>query len=205
MKKVAILTIALLLTACSLSARLTSGGRMFGRVTTLFDEPLPGSSISIEAVGGAHRAVATAGRDGRFRFGRTPPGSYRVSVSLSGFGTENLILQVLPGEPTLFEIGLRFIDSGDWEPCHLSGHVVDQHRKRVAGASVVAVATLNSSIKYATKTGADGQYSLYVFHPGYYVAIAHGPGYFPGVTATECPDSPVIEISEDFELRQAPR
>lgn len=205
MKKVSRLAVFLLLGACSLAGAQARDGKLFGRVATLFDEPLSGSSITIEALSGEHRSVATSGRDGRFQFGRIPPGRYRVAVSMPGFGREDTQLEVLPGEPTIFEIGLRFVGLGDWKPCQISGLVVDQHGMPAGKFTVVAIASLNESIKRVTTTGPGGRYSLDILYPGYYIVFVHRPGYAPSAIATVCSDEPDGDVAIDFEIRPAPR
>src|SRR5215471_10063662 len=79
------LAVALLLVAPLAVAQTT--GTIEGQVVDQNGGALPG--VTVEATSPALQGTrtATTGSDGRFRFVNVPPGQYKVTGNLSGFGT----------------------------------------------------------------------------------------------------------------------
>ena len=75
---------ALLLAPVALIAQTT--GTVEGAITDQSGAPLPGVSIELSSpsLQGVRTAVTSA--DGRYRFPSVPPGAYKVTATLSGFG-----------------------------------------------------------------------------------------------------------------------
>jgi outer membrane receptor protein involved in Fe transport len=85
---------SLLVPALAVAALLMSGvtfaqttGTIEGTITDQSGGSLPGVSVAIHSPALQGSRVATTGADGRFRFPALPPGSYRVTATLSGFTT----------------------------------------------------------------------------------------------------------------------
>ena len=76
---------ALLLAAAPAAAQTT--GNIEGTVTDQSGGALPGVTVELSSPNLQGTRVATTGNDGRFRFISLPPGTYKVTGNLSGFGT----------------------------------------------------------------------------------------------------------------------
>src|SRR5215470_20089944 len=74
----------LLLAPVALLAQTT--GTVEGTITDQSGAPLPGVSVELSSpnLQGVRTAVTSA--DGRYRFPSVPPGAYKVTAELSGFG-----------------------------------------------------------------------------------------------------------------------
>ncbi|MDQ3280611.1 MAG: TonB-dependent receptor [Acidobacteriota bacterium] len=80
-----------LLITASLFAQ-SSTGNIYGTVTDKSGAPLPGVTVTVNA-GGMQQTFVTES-DGAYRFLRLPPGTYKVTAELSGFGVVNRNVEV---------------------------------------------------------------------------------------------------------------
>ncbi|HKF44037.1 MAG TPA: TonB-dependent receptor, partial [Thermoanaerobaculia bacterium] len=83
---------AFLLAAAPAAAQTT--GNIEGTVTDQSGGALPGVTVELSSPNLQGTRVATTGNDGRFRFISLPPGTYKVTGNLSGFGTVEKTAQV---------------------------------------------------------------------------------------------------------------
>ncbi len=60
---------------------------MDGSVTDQSGAPLPGVSVELTSPNMQGTRTAVTSADGRYRFPSVPPGPYKVTATLSGFGT----------------------------------------------------------------------------------------------------------------------
>src|SRR5215831_5068021 len=90
------LTILVLLTfAAAASAQVSVGGNIEGSVTDEQNIAVPGVTVTAQGPDATLTFVTQA--DGKFRFLRLGPGTYKVSASLQGFSTlvrDNVIVVV---------------------------------------------------------------------------------------------------------------
>src|SRR5215472_2161684 len=75
-----------------------SGGNVYGTVTDEQGAVLPGAAVSIgsSAIGGAPRTTTT-GPQGDFRFLNLDPGTYKVTVTITGFATTTRTVTINTG------------------------------------------------------------------------------------------------------------
>jgi hypothetical protein len=92
MKKLLLAAGLVLLCALPLQAQLATG-TIYGMVTDESNAALAGASVALKGGGGT--VSTTSGQDGRFRFLNLDPGTYEVTITLSGFTTvrrENILV-----------------------------------------------------------------------------------------------------------------
>ena len=77
--------LVLLFRSYSMSAQTT--GRIEGTVTDQNGAVLPGVTVEVSSPNLQGTRTAVTGNDGRYRFASLPPGTYKISATLSGMGT----------------------------------------------------------------------------------------------------------------------
>ncbi len=82
----------------------TETGVITGVVTDASGSPLPGVQVTLE--GDRAAQVAVTGEDGKFVFGLVPPGGYKVTAALEGFGSKEQAANVTAGSRVDFEMKL---------------------------------------------------------------------------------------------------
>ena len=93
-------TVVLVLTVLLLGASLDaqeSRGRIAGRVSDTTKAPIPGASVTVTDATRGTAATATTNSDGLFQFNYLLPGTYQVTVEVTGFKKhvqENVLLQM---------------------------------------------------------------------------------------------------------------
>jgi hypothetical protein len=80
------LTLALLVASAPGVFAQATGGNIYGSVADATGAVLPGAAITLSAAGGGVRTT-TSGPQGEFRFLSLDPGTYKLTVTLSGFAT----------------------------------------------------------------------------------------------------------------------
>src|SRR5258706_10313611 len=86
MKRTLLTLVVLLGLALPVAAQLGTGN-IYGAATDEAGAPLPGVAVSVKGATGTVNTIS--GSDGRFRFLNLPPGSYKVTATLTGFSTIN--------------------------------------------------------------------------------------------------------------------
>jgi hypothetical protein len=95
----------LLVFACSVAlADGAETGVITGTVTDASGSALPGVQVTLE--GDRAAQVAVTGEDGKFVFGLVPPGSYKLTAALEGFGSMDQAVNVSAGSRSDFELKL---------------------------------------------------------------------------------------------------
>ena len=87
MRRWLVLSLLLVLAPAVALADGTETGVITGVVTDASGSPLPGVQVTLE--GDRAAQVAVTGEDGKFVFGLVPPGSYKVTAALEGFGSRD--------------------------------------------------------------------------------------------------------------------
>src|SRR5262245_15598337 len=107
MNKRAVLTLALALALGMVPAAWAQfAGNIYGNVTDESGAVLPGATISLTGTTIGARST-TAGSQGDFRFLNLDPGSYKLSVALTGFTTVNREVKVVTGTNVNLTFGLK--------------------------------------------------------------------------------------------------
>jgi hypothetical protein len=108
MKKIPGLALALLLGGLPAARAQVAGGNIYGTVSDESGAVLPGASVTLTAtaIGGAPRTTTT-GAGGEFRFLNLDRGTYRLSVSMSGFTTVTREVIVTTGVNVNLAFGLK--------------------------------------------------------------------------------------------------
>jgi len=106
MLKTLIAAALLLATASGLRAQ-TPTGSITGRVTDASNLSVPGATVTITSpnLQGTRTAVTSA--NGDYIFPSLPPGSYTITVELTGFATTKVTRDVGAGQPVQVEVTLR--------------------------------------------------------------------------------------------------
>src|SRR5438552_13028122 len=97
MKRLIGLVLALLIAAVPGLWAQASTGNIYGTVTDASGAVLPGASITISGVNIGARTTQS-GANGDFRFLNLDPGTYKLAVSMTGFGTVNRDVIVTTGQ-----------------------------------------------------------------------------------------------------------
>ena len=92
------------LTQAALSFGQISTGNVYGKVMDASGAVLPGATISLAGEAGSRTTVS--GSDGAYRFLNLDYGNYKITVSLSGFGTVVRSLSVLTGQSATVDVTL---------------------------------------------------------------------------------------------------
>src|SRR5260221_5609303 len=105
MKQIGIVSALLLLILAGPAVAQTHGGSISGSVRDQQGVAVPGSTVSIHGSDATFRF--TTGVDGAFRFLNLEPGTYHLTVSLSGFRTVERDLIVAVGRNIQAPVQLR--------------------------------------------------------------------------------------------------
>jgi len=87
MRRLVVITLAVALGLAVPAYAQLATGNIYGMVADESGAALPGASVTLKGSGAP--MSTTSGTDGRYRFLNLPPGSYTVSVALTGFSTVN--------------------------------------------------------------------------------------------------------------------
>jgi hypothetical protein len=82
----------------------TNVGNIYGRVTDTAGDVLPGVTVTVNSGGAQQTTVSDS--DGSFRFLRLPPGRYRLTAELAGFGTLTRNVEVNLGRNSEITVAL---------------------------------------------------------------------------------------------------
>src|SRR5204863_517184 len=80
---------------------------LVGRVTDTSGGVLPGATVTLTNVGTRDVKVATTGEGGDYVFNLLPIGSYAVSVTLQGFGSQSTKVSLSAGDRVRFDSKLQ--------------------------------------------------------------------------------------------------
>jgi outer membrane receptor protein involved in Fe transport len=103
---VCVLAAASFMTTVSVSAQ-TSTGTISGHVTDSATLAIPGATVTIESPNLQGRRTAVTSANGDYIFPSLPPGSYTITVELSGFATTKQTRDVGAGQPVQVDVTLR--------------------------------------------------------------------------------------------------
>lgn len=92
-------------------AQPKTGGTVSGTVTDDTGGVLPGANVQLSGPG--VNRYQTTGRDGAYTFTAVPPGSYRVSVTVTGFATGSHDVTVATGPVPVPPLGLKVAGRGE--------------------------------------------------------------------------------------------
>jgi hypothetical protein len=139
MRKILGLALALLAVWAPLASAQTNSGNIYGTVTDESGAVLPGASIAIKSntIGGR---TTTSGTQGDFRFLNLDPGTYKLTVSLSGFATVTRDVIVNTGQNATIGFGLKLATVEETVTITAETPVVDA--KRVGTATTFTQAEL---------------------------------------------------------------
>jgi len=98
------LAVVLLALAAPALADGPETGVITGVVTDASGSPMPGVQVTLE--GGRAPQVAVTGEGGKFVFGLVPPGSYKMTAVLEGFGSQEQAVEVSAGSRNDFSVTL---------------------------------------------------------------------------------------------------
>src|SRR6185437_4243937 len=84
---------SLFLFSCVLNAQSTTSGDIAGSVTDPSGASIPDATVTIKNNGTGATNTATTNGTGGYRFSLLPPGTYMLSVTQSGFGTQQRQVQ----------------------------------------------------------------------------------------------------------------
>jgi hypothetical protein len=106
MRKTLAWSLALLVGLAGTAGAQISTGNIYGNVTDESGATLPGANVTLtgETIG---TRTTTSGAQGDFRFLNLDPGTYKLSVALSGFGTVNREVNVTSGQNVNLAFGLK--------------------------------------------------------------------------------------------------
>ncbi len=102
------------LTEASLQAQnVVLAGALSGRVVDQHQAVVPGASVAVRNIGTGVETAAETNRLGLYRFSVMSPGSYSVTVRLTGFHTMTGLVQVQVGNTTTQDFELQVGTNGD--------------------------------------------------------------------------------------------
>src|SRR5437867_3758346 len=111
-----------------------STGNIYGTVADASGAPIPGASVAISGVNIGGRTTQT-GADGGFRFLNLDPGTYKLTVSMTGFATVNREVIVTTGQNVNLNFGLKVATHAEEVTVTAETPVVDT--KRVGTATTL--------------------------------------------------------------------
>lgn len=88
-------------------------GGVSGTVRDESGAAVPGATISVSSASGSETKAATSGRDGAFAVDALPPGTFRVTIELSGFVSESREVTVAAGQADVGAVVLRVAGLGE--------------------------------------------------------------------------------------------
>ncbi|MHC4403225.1 MAG: carboxypeptidase regulatory-like domain-containing protein, partial [Planctomycetota bacterium] len=151
-----------------LDVKVVSGGRIAGMVTGPVGQPLADAWIHIVDADGITIATFTD-VTGAYTLGNLHPGIWTVSASAEGFAPPEAIpVEIQSGSAHVIDINM---DAG----ATLSGSVTDSAGTPIAGAQVLASATVGPSV--SAMTGDAGDYSIAGLSPGDWHITVSADGY----------------------------
>ncbi|MGH9244209.1 MAG: S8 family serine peptidase [Acidimicrobiales bacterium] len=142
-------------------------GSLTGTVTDASTgEPIAGATVSLE-VDGNPRSTFT-GADGTYAFSALPVGTYDVTATAFGYGSDTQSAEITEGATTTLDFTLDPAAAGS-----VSGTVTDPAGNGVAGATVTIEGT-----PLTTTTDADGNYAFASVPQGDYTLTVSAGGCF---------------------------
>src|SRR5215472_2708459 len=85
LRRLASLTVAVLVSICASSAQESASGGISGQVLDATRAALPGATVTVINAGTNAQRVATTDAEGRFTIPNLPSATYIIRVELSGF------------------------------------------------------------------------------------------------------------------------
>ena len=145
-------------------------------------ELLSGADVAVSA-GGKMMQSARADKSGMYEFISLPPGKYKVGVSLKGFRTKEVEVDLKVGEDRSLDIGMEVGLLTDIPPPPmLSGIVTRQDGKPLRGAAVTVVSPLDQQVIGRAITDHGGRYQMSV-EGNQFTVIASKPGFISSARA----------------------
>ena len=102
---------SLFLFSCVLNAQSITSGDIAGSVTDPSGASIPDATVTIKNNGTGATNTATTNGTGGYRFSLLPPGTYMLSVTQSGFGTQQRQVQARIGTTTQADFTLQLSQS----------------------------------------------------------------------------------------------
>lgn len=185
--------LVLTLVAPRVAAAQAQPGTLSGVVTNEAGRPLEFALVVLNPEGDPRRA--DTGADGRFRFDRLAPGTYRVRAALAGFVARDTTVRVEAAgleialvlqRPAMALDTLRVVarETG------VFGVVVARESFAPTDKATVRVLTTASSVT----TGPDGKFTLLGLRPGGYVVYAKANGRLPTMVSVVVPADSAVEL-----------
>ncbi|MGZ6092498.1 MAG: TonB family protein, partial [Polyangiales bacterium] len=178
-------------------------GELAGVVRTPTEEPLPGATVTL-LFAGATKATATTDANGKFVFGKLPPGKYRVRVETQGFEPFESDEEIVAGKsvqpiyrPKLAGGALAIEVKGERPPREVTVHTLDQRElTRIPGTNGDALRAVQSLPGVARPPGLAGFLIIRgslptetnIFVDGVLIPIAYHFGGLSSVVPTEMID-----------------
>jgi hypothetical protein len=104
-----------------------SSGNIYGSVADASGAVLPGATVTLSGANTGGRTTAS-GVQGDFRFLNLDPGTYKLSVSMKGFGTINRDVVVTTGQSVNLEFAMKVAGQSEEVTVTAETPVVDTHR-----------------------------------------------------------------------------
>ncbi|HSN85180.1 MAG TPA: carboxypeptidase-like regulatory domain-containing protein [Thermoanaerobaculia bacterium] len=170
-----------------LEIQLHPAATITGRVLGLAPgQPGPSQELSFQESEGLVLS-APVSADGSFRLPQIPPGTWWLFISVSGREASTFV-SVPPGQTEVrVDLQLPALHS-------VSGEVLDERRKPLAGAEVLTWLGGRISAEISTETGADGRFAL-ALPDGEHDLNFRKEGYQWGRLWTEVQGAPVAGLS----------
>ena len=111
-----------------------STGNIYGTVADASGAPIPGATVAISGTNMGGRTTQT-GANGEFRFLNLDPGTYKLTVSMSGFATVNREVVVTTGQNVNLSFGMKVATHAEEVTVTAETPVVDT--KRVGTATTL--------------------------------------------------------------------
>jgi hypothetical protein len=111
-----------------------STGNIYGTVADASGAPIPGATVAISGTNMGGRTTQT-GANGEFRFLNLDPGTYKLTVSMSGFATVNREVVVTTGQNVNLSFGMRVATHAEEVTVTAETPIVDT--KRVGTATTL--------------------------------------------------------------------
>jgi len=102
-------------------------GEIEGTVMSEDRSALPGASVTLTGVGLIQKSITvTSGPNGVFRFGNLNPGPYTVTVTLAGFGTEQVGVVVAVGKTSNVPAVMRLSRTSESVTVRAEAPIIDK-------------------------------------------------------------------------------
>ncbi|MEK1833446.1 carboxypeptidase regulatory-like domain-containing protein [Priestia megaterium] len=149
-------------------------GTLTGRVTNVSGNPLTGALITVRILGSTGIVVKTTVTDqnGDYQVESLLPGSYNVTVYVSGFETKTVGALVQSNKTTTTNFVLIGLTGS------INGVILNDLSQPLIGSTVsVSLFNENSILIFTTTANSTGSFSFLNVEPGNYINIASAPGF----------------------------